>query len=236
MGVEVAAVPEAEVIEWPSDQALPEIGSYIGDGRIVLRHLGKSRPGEGRDRILVKRVGHEIPPSFVYDPPIDQAARAELQRLIEQSRRSPQTTVLPRPSPGLSSDYPASNSQVERLLQLLALTEQERAFVRAALEAKGKEQADILDVFADWLEERDKPAQAERMRKVAVRRGDVLLFYVPVGTIAMKAHREEFLGAMKELFPETLCILVPNDGQDLQFLSEEEMRKQGWVRAGSQSE
>lgn len=53
----------------------------------------------------------------------------------------------------------------ERLLALLALSAQERAFVRAALE--GEEGRALWLVVADWLEEHGRGEEGERMRRLA---------------------------------------------------------------------
>jgi uncharacterized protein (TIGR02996 family) len=53
-----------------------------------------------------------------------------------------------------------TEDQFERLLAILSLTEEERAFVRAGL----KDNAEWA-VFADWLEERARHAEAEVLRR-----------------------------------------------------------------------
>lgn len=82
--------------------------------------------------------------------------------------------VEPRPrlvilAPGLSVAplFPASAgtpaAQMERLLMLLGLAEQERAFVRAALEPDAT--PGLWSVLADYLEEKGEPA-APRFRRL----------------------------------------------------------------------
>lgn len=68
--------------------------------------------------------------------------------------------------PGVTGPAPTA-AQFDRLLALLSLTPQERAFVRAALEPGAE--ADLFDVVADYLEESGRPAHARFRESEAVR-------------------------------------------------------------------
>lgn len=68
--------------------------------------------------------------------------------------------------PGVTGPAPTA-AQFDRLLALLSLTPQERAFVRAALELDAE--ADLFDVVADYLEESGRPVSARFREGEAVR-------------------------------------------------------------------
>jgi hypothetical protein len=65
----------------------------------------------------------------------------------------------------LKLDASCAESQMERLLKLLSLTDEERDFVRAALSREVNR--DFFLVLADYLEEKSKQESSDRIRSLA---------------------------------------------------------------------
>ncbi len=128
---------------------------------------------------------------------------------------------------------------IERLLWLLALCEQERAFVQATMDVvldAGRAWGE-LSVFADWLEENLRLDDATLVRRLVPQDGDVLTFIVR-GDLTARERRvargciQSAINRLRSRGADVGC-LVLGDGLDLAFLDEDKMADQGWVRAGA---
>lgn len=114
---------------------------------------------------VFRPFAERFPPDIV----VDHIDHDEFLRQVDEALRLSRQTQGPIavPSPPAIVDAVAT-SQFERLLLLLALTPEERDFVRAALE--NPLDADLFSVLADYLEERGKES-AEKFRRMAASQG-----------------------------------------------------------------
>ncbi len=157
--------------------------------------------------------------------------RGQLEQIIQEVRRL--GPVYPAQVPAerfVFLDY-------RRLLWLLALSEQERAFVQATLDVvldAGRAWGE-LSVFADWLEENLRFDDATLVRRLVPQDGDVLTFIVR-GDLTARERRvargciQSAITRLRSRGANVGC-LVLGDGLDLAFLAEEKMADQGWVPA-----
>lgn len=95
---------------------------------------------------------------------------------------------------------------LSRLCDLLEMPEQERQFLRSA--ASAPSDWPTLEVFADWLEERQRPKEAERMRRLTPQTGDLLVVWAQPGLLK---ETGESMRALADNLRE-------NTGRDVQFV------------------
>jgi len=120
---------------------------------------------------------------------------------------------------------PSPLAHLERLCWLLGLSGQERAFVLTLLEAPRDEPTRMI--FADWLEEHNRPQEALRLRTLIPGPGQVAVWSFPV-----ELRTQDVCAAVQAFSEQHGCTAVVLFGeQRLEMLDEEQMAQAGWVQA-----
>lgn len=162
--------------------------------------------------------------------------RDEALAALEAHRR--QASLIVPQAAGRMTDWSAP---LARLAWLLGMSDGERAFVRAAADARVREDADrfeTLAVYADWLEESGRPADAGAVRRLALHDGDVVVLYADATRYCGEAgYRAAVHGACNDveaaartLGLRVFCTICAS-GVALTRLSPQAMQEAGWRRA-----
>lgn len=163
---------------------------------------------------------------------VQAAARAQLQ----------QPTVLAPPPEIVLSPLVAFSAHLNRLAWLLGLSDEERAFVEgvAAAASRPDEAYEMLMVFADWLEDRMRAAEAGGMRRLVPQTGDLLVctYSGQRGGEAEYHARESMTQVVRLLFGlgrDVACVVVP-EGVSVTYVDPKELERAGWVRKDEHGE
>ena len=167
---------------------------------------------------------------------VDDAMRAEAKKQIDDilsSLRWGRVHVVERET--LSRDLvqqlidnPDFRRELDRLAFLLGLSATERAFLQSYEECP-QDRTTWL-VFADWLEQQNKPAEALRFRTMFPQPGQVAVLTIPrPDSDALYQLNAKMTEAFYKQFGCFTIGLV--EGQTLEMLDEDMMREHGWVKA-----
>jgi hypothetical protein len=142
-------------------------------------------------------------------------------------------STLPADTPARPLDVPALVCENARLCALLGLSDRERAFITAALDDAAD--FDLYSVLADWLEEEGRTRDGARVRRLAPKDGDVLVWRAPEswsggGLGSIREAIDRVRQHLQARGVETTSIILYGD-DELSALDPERMRAAGWVRA-----
>jgi hypothetical protein len=176
-----------------AERYIEEVNARIAAAQTVPLPLGGTPPGESTVSVTDALTGQtvpllmsgirvnaaDVPEGTIYatsnsggDWTTGQDTIRQIQEAMDRANRDGQAIFPHQPampdygaSP-MSGPYPiwALTAQIDRLIGLQLLTEDERAFVRAALQpGQGR---DFFLVLADYLEEQGRQAASERFRQM----------------------------------------------------------------------
>jgi hypothetical protein len=159
----------------------------------VVALLREIRAEAGKPPLIRLHNASDQPASFGLNIPLPAGTTPPAEDMINL-QNIPAGTTLALPE-GMQVEYAYPLPPViDRLLTLLSLSDAERAFVRAAADARHDpaEQYDALLVFADWLEDQGREAVGARVRRLVPESGDVLVMtYRRSQNLASHLAREE---------------------------------------------